>query len=330
MSMPTLTTEQIHQTADAIAAKGERPTQVRVRAELGRGSFTTIGEAMKSWHEQQSQQAQQEVARVEMPGEVRERLESAGATLWAAATAEADRRLAAEREALAEARKQADVEIADTKEALTVLEEEAAKMGDEIATLRDSLTAAEQGRGEAINRATLAEQESQHQRSSIERLEGERADLREQLAAANERSARSEQLVDDLRSQITKMQTQADQAAAKYDAGVRELREQLAAAKEGAVRAEQRADSLGAQIEQMQAAADRAEEQHRDVVGRMEGEQKQLRDRLDTVNDRAARAEQQVADLNAELTRERERLDALLRQGKPQPRRGGPKKESDA
>ena len=331
MSMPTLTTEQIHQTADAIAAKGERPTQVRVRAALGRGSFTTIGEAMKGWHEQQSQQAQQEVAKVEMPKDVRERLESAGATLWAAATAEADRRLAAEREALAEARQQADVEIAENKEALTVLESEAAGMEDEIATLRESLTAAEQARSEAINRATKAEQESQHQRSSIERLEGERADLREQLAAANEKSARSEQLVDDLRTQITKMQTQADQAAAKYDAGVRELREQLDAVMERAIRGEQRADGLGAQIEQMQAAADRAEQQHQDVVGRMEGEQKQLRERLDTVNDRAARAEQQVADLTAELSRERDRLDALLQgQGKPQPRRGGPKKDSDA
>ncbi len=322
----TLTVEQIHQTADAIAAKGERPTLARVRSALGRGSFTTIGEAMQSWREQQAQQAQQEVAKVEMPGDVRERLESAGASLWAAATAEADRRLAAEREVLAEARKQAADEIAESKEVLNILESEAAGMEDQIATLRESLTAAEQGRGEAINRATKAEQDVQHQRAAIERLEGEQKELRDRITDETERRVRAEQTTEGLRSDLARMQAQAEQAKQEEA----DLREQLVAANERAVRAEQRADSLSAQIEQMQAATDRAEQQHRAAMDRLEGDRASLRERLDTVNDRAARAEQQVADLTAELTRERERLDALLQgQGKPQAGRGpGSKKDA--
>lgn len=48
-----LTTEQIHQTAQELTEKGINPTLANVRSALGGGSFTTIGEALKTWKQAQ-------------------------------------------------------------------------------------------------------------------------------------------------------------------------------------------------------------------------------------------------------------------------------------
>ena len=45
-----ISTAEIHAAADALAAQGKRPTLAAVRAALGGGSFSTIGEALKTWH----------------------------------------------------------------------------------------------------------------------------------------------------------------------------------------------------------------------------------------------------------------------------------------
>lgn len=46
-----ITVDKVHAAADALLQRGETPTLAAVRRELGRGSFTTISEAMRSWRE---------------------------------------------------------------------------------------------------------------------------------------------------------------------------------------------------------------------------------------------------------------------------------------
>ena len=52
-----ISTADILAAADALAAQGKRPTLAAVRAALGGGSFSTIGEALKTWHKPDSEQA---------------------------------------------------------------------------------------------------------------------------------------------------------------------------------------------------------------------------------------------------------------------------------
>ncbi|MCG3810126.1 DNA-binding protein [Psychrobacter sp. Ps4] len=47
-----LTTEGIHAAADKLQANGTTPTQTKVREALGGGSFSTIGEALKTWKQE--------------------------------------------------------------------------------------------------------------------------------------------------------------------------------------------------------------------------------------------------------------------------------------
>ena len=114
-----LSVEQIHAAADQIAAQGERPTLSRVRAALGGGSFSTISEAMQDWREQQSED--HALAEVQVPQVLAERVQQLQAAAWQAAIEEAERRLAAEREALHEAQEQAAGEVAESREAVQTL-----------------------------------------------------------------------------------------------------------------------------------------------------------------------------------------------------------------
>jgi hypothetical protein len=54
----TLTTQDIHATADTLAEQGVKPTLAEVRKALGGGSFTTISDAMKSWRQEQKTEQQ--------------------------------------------------------------------------------------------------------------------------------------------------------------------------------------------------------------------------------------------------------------------------------
>jgi len=155
-----LTVEQIHETASQLTEQGERPTLAKVRAALGGGSFTTISEAMKTWRE--AQQSEHALAQVELPERIRARQEASAAELWQAALEEAERRLQAEREALAEARSEAEAQIAEAKEAVETLEQEQAQAQAEIERLQAALESAEKTRDEA-QAASAADREAQRQ-----------------------------------------------------------------------------------------------------------------------------------------------------------------------
>lgn len=155
-----LTTEAIHAAADKIAERGERPTLAAVRAALGGGSFTTISEALKVWREEQ--EAEHALVHVDLPDSVADRMEAATASLWQAAVEEAERRLTAERDALAEAREAAAAEVAEAKEAVTTLEREADAAAQQIERLTAALADAEARakKAEAGERETAARLES--------------------------------------------------------------------------------------------------------------------------------------------------------------------------
>ena len=170
-----LSEQQIHEAADEIAASGERPTLAAVRAKLGGGSFTTIGEALKTWREAQTED--HALAQVELPEPVQERLEAATAALWQAAVAEAERRLLAERQALTEAQAEAECAVTEAKEAVTTLEAEAADYQQEIERLKAALAEAEataqqeaKGRQQTEQRAAAAEARLEQAQATVQAL----------------------------------------------------------------------------------------------------------------------------------------------------------------
>lgn len=101
---------EVYAAADAVLARGERPTVERVRAELGRGSPARVGKLLESWWDALAKRLAGETRLPELPAEVA----TAFGSVWAAAceaantTAQAD--LASEREDLASERRRFEEE----------------------------------------------------------------------------------------------------------------------------------------------------------------------------------------------------------------------------
>lgn len=77
--------------ADAVLARGERPTVERVRTALGRGSPARVGQLLEQWWEQLAQRLKGHALLPELPGEVAHAFAEAWrlALAHAATTAEA-------------------------------------------------------------------------------------------------------------------------------------------------------------------------------------------------------------------------------------------------
>lgn len=60
----------VFRAADAVLARGERPTVERVRTELGRGSPARVGQLLEQWWEQLAQRLKGHALLPELPGEV--------------------------------------------------------------------------------------------------------------------------------------------------------------------------------------------------------------------------------------------------------------------
>lgn len=60
----------VFKAADAVLARGERPTVERVRTELGRGSPARVGQLLEQWWEQLAQRLKGHTLLPELPGEV--------------------------------------------------------------------------------------------------------------------------------------------------------------------------------------------------------------------------------------------------------------------
>jgi hypothetical protein len=191
-----LTRDQIFAVAERLDATGVNPTLSKMRKELGSGSFTTLSEAMAEWRARKEVKAAPVVEPIPEP--VVTRLSELGTAIWAAASELAEKRLAAEREALKTARsdiereKQDALELADQVTAeldklqrhVASLESSAAKKQQDLADLRDQLSLAKE-------RAAIAEARAVESGKRADDLKDELGRVHTQLTLAFSDAKRS-------------------------------------------------------------------------------------------------------------------------------------------
>lgn len=131
-----LTTADIHAAADALAAQGKRATLAAVRAALGGGSFTTIGEALKTWHAPAVHKQPPAVPPVLTEGASR-----MAAALWAQATDHANQGLADARAELEQQRAAFEAQRQEAVEAADLLSLQLADIRQELETARQEAKA---------------------------------------------------------------------------------------------------------------------------------------------------------------------------------------------
>lgn len=193
-----LTTDDIHNTADALFSQGIKPTLAKVRDALGGGSFTTISEAMQSWR---AQHKTNELPKVALPDGLSQPLHELGIKLWQMAYHIAQEQLAVEREAMAQRQDDAQSQLQETLEAMKTLEAEQ----DKAQVIQQDLQQQLEGRNTALSQAEM----------ELAKLKGELSALIDyHKQVIQERDTLNQQLVE-LTAKVTRLETQREYALAQ-------------------------------------------------------------------------------------------------------------------
>jgi len=188
-----LTRETIWETADHLTAAGQSPTLAAIRRALGGGSFTTISEAMTEWHAKRRQAAVP--IREPVPAEIAERTREFGESIWAAALELANARLAAEREGFERQRTELAAAREEAAQAADHLSAEADALRTELQAASDVRTAADARARDAETRLEDARAAAREQEQRLRDALMEQGQLRGELTALREQSARQDETI---------------------------------------------------------------------------------------------------------------------------------------
>lgn len=188
--MPTaIAAAEVHAAAERLAAAGQSVTLAALRAELGRGSFSTLAPMLRDWREQRTPDPAADAA--PMPAGA---VAALAVPLWRFACERADAALAAERAQLACERADVAALGSEADARAERAEAEAVRLRTDLATaraeadaLRQLLAGAETARVAALAVAAERERRADLAETALERVHAalERAqDLAQQLRAA--------------------------------------------------------------------------------------------------------------------------------------------------
>lgn len=176
-----ISTAEIHAAADSLAAQGKRPTLAAVRAALGGGSFSTIGEALKTWHKPETGHTQEKAP---IPHAITENAARMATAMWAQAQEHAQGVIQAAQEELEQQRQAMETVRQEAVEAADALAAQLAEARQELESLRAELVATRERLAATTERAQQAEAQAVQARAAETAARIEAAELRGRLEAA--------------------------------------------------------------------------------------------------------------------------------------------------
>lgn len=218
---------EVFKAADAVLARGERPTVERVRTELGRGSPARVGQLLEQWWEQLAQRLKGHALLPELPGGVAQ----AFAEAWRLAIAHADstaqtalteeqNRLFAEQTSLTQERKLWEVALAEAQAEL-------AEGVSKLAQAELQLTERQGLMDQLAAEVTDARQQRDHlqgqlvrRQAELDALRAEHATVQAHIRAVEDRAHKQ---VDQARQDIKALAQQQERARREQAKRVTEL-----------------------------------------------------------------------------------------------------------
>jgi DNA repair exonuclease SbcCD ATPase subunit len=227
----------VFQAADAVLARGERPTVERVRVELGRGSPARVGQLLEQWWEQLARRLKGHALLPELPGEVAQGL----AEVWRLALVHAEaiarealteeqNALFAEQTTLTQERKLWEIALA---EAQANAAEQAAKLTQADIQLHERQTLVERLSAQVSDlqqQRDHLQTQCEQQREKLDAMHAEREGTYEHVRVVEDRA---HQQVDQARQDVKVLQQRMEQEQREHSKQVAQLmmqREELQAA----------------------------------------------------------------------------------------------------
>ncbi|NCA72602.1 MAG: DNA-binding protein [Sphingobacteriia bacterium] len=228
MARTGLTRDQVHEAADSLMLEGQTPTVVGVRTRLGGGSLSNITKWLAEW------KAEQEIKRADALPPMPSSVEGAMRQVWGAAWKETQTQIEAEREALANLRKEIERERAEMLAEINRLDGELEVAKTEILQVREALDA--ERREHESTRADVKEARAiaSERKARIEQQAAELQDAQRRAAEATAQAGRAQALVverdraladkDRFANDLKREQETARGAKAALDAGAAKIR----------------------------------------------------------------------------------------------------------
>lgn len=190
-----ITEQQVIVAAERIQARGDRPTNERIRSELGEGSYSTINKFMKAWRSEQLEQTSAPVASEapssgdsgvpdEIAGEAQRLADALVSRVWQVSQTENFLQIEAERSAL--------------QSESWKIQQERRRHDDEISQLEAALERTEREYETRFEKMTAELSLLQSKIDSLEHVRADAARTAAELAGERERRERAEAQVDAL------------------------------------------------------------------------------------------------------------------------------------
>jgi hypothetical protein len=244
--------------ADAVLARGERPTVERVRVELGRGSPARVGQLLEQWWEQLAQRLKGHTLLPELPGEVAQgfaetwRLAFTQAeTIARAALAEDQNALFAERTTLTQEHKLWEITLS---EAQANVVDCTTRLNQAEAQLRERQALVEQleaQRADLLQQRDRLQISTDQQRGELETLRSERATAQEHIRVVEDRT---HQQIDQGRQELKTLQQRLEREQREHDKRVTQFSAQLDALRSALRTAEQAAAHQAGRVAALETA----------------------------------------------------------------------------
>jgi len=183
--MPVTTKDKIFEIADELDGEGQKPTLAAVRKRLGRGSYTTISEAMGEWKARKA--TKERPANEPAPQPLVDQITELAGQIWTSALELANGRVESERENLAVVRAQIETE-----------KTEAVELADHITAELDAMK----------NRDAALEESEKVARSEADSLRIQVISLSERVAISEARTAEIEKRAADLNRELARVNDQ--------------------------------------------------------------------------------------------------------------------------
>lgn len=257
--------EDVKHAIDTLMAKGEAPSVQKIREVLGTGSFTTISDHLREWRSRREERAGAVPAQ-EMPEPIRQLAEglwekaqdAAGAAL-AAYREEADREVTVARDAVQDARRQAE----DAEQREAALSAHLAGIEQRLEARSAALATAEVERDQALEKARRLGERLARSLQQLERLQAE-SELQHQAhqQALGEREAQHQarQLQEEQRHEAAeaRLMSLLDEARQERLSGEKRYVTNLR-------QLESRQEALKQELQEMRAILAKEEKQHRET-----------------------------------------------------------------
>jgi chromosome segregation ATPase len=175
---------EVFAAADAVLARGERPTVERVRAELGRGSPARVGKLLESWWDALARRHAGETRLPDLPAEVASAFSAVWAEACRTASLAAEAKIAAERAALDTERRELLAAQETAQAAVDVARSETASARAALATAEARVAADEERIREQVQQIEALRDEGQAARAREAVLRNERDAAIDALAKA--------------------------------------------------------------------------------------------------------------------------------------------------